>query len=73
MQHCCASLQISLGTLVKSWFFSYSGNLVGSLLMVVAVNASGALAGNTMPAALAVAKTSMPWGQALVKGLLANW
>ena len=49
------------------------GNLVGSLIMVALVWASGALAGNAMPAEVAFVKTSLPWGEAVLKGLLANW
>ena len=59
--------------LARSWVLSYVGNLVGSLLMVALVWASGALAGNRMPAEVAFVKTSSPWGEAVLKGLLANW
>lgn len=60
--HLMSLIQITLGQIAKSFFFSYTGNLVGSLLMVAAVSASGVLAGNAMPAYVAVAKTSLPFG-----------
>lgn len=49
--------------LVKNWFWSYAGNLVGSLLLVGLVAGSGLLAASGVPAAMAVAKTSIPFGQ----------
>jgi len=61
------------GGLAKNWFWSYIGNFIGSLLMVGLVVASGLLAGNQMPANMAVAKTSLPWAQAFFRGILCNW
>ncbi|GLC45795.1 hypothetical protein PLESTM_001780600 [Pleodorina starrii] len=55
------------------WVVVYAGNLVGSLAMVAAVYATGLMATNTVLPALAVAKTSLPLGQALVRSVLCNW
>lgn len=63
---------MSVKELMRNWFFSYAGNLVGSLLMVVAVAAAGSLVGNAMPVNMAVAKTSLDFGTALVRGILAK-
>jgi formate/nitrite transporter FocA (FNT family) len=48
---------------VKNWTWSYLGNLVGSLLMVVLVAATGLLAASPVPANMAVAKTAIPFTQ----------
>ncbi|GLC67464.1 hypothetical protein PLESTF_000560300 [Pleodorina starrii] len=59
--------------LAKNWIWSYTGNLIGSLLMVGLVAATGLLASSPVPANMAVAKTAIPFGQALFRGLLCNW
>ncbi|EFJ43734.1 hypothetical protein VOLCADRAFT_106673 [Volvox carteri f. nagariensis] len=59
--------------LAKNWIWSYVGNLIGSLLMVALVAASGLLAASPVPANMAVAKTAIPFGQAVVRGVLCNW
>lgn len=57
--------------LAKSWSCSYVGNLVGSLLIAYLFAVSGVMhAGVT---AVAQAKCSLPWMQAFVRGILANW
>ena len=61
------------GQLMKSWFVSYAGNLVGSLFMVAAVYATGLLATNPMPVAVATMKTSLPFIQVLSRSILCNW
>jgi len=63
----------SFGQLVKNWFWSYSGNFVGSLALVALVAYSGVLAGSTLPIKTAVYKSSLTWGQAFVRAILANW
>ncbi|GIM00402.1 hypothetical protein Vretimale_5171 [Volvox reticuliferus] len=55
------------------WAVVYAGNLVGSLGMVAAVFATGLMATNTVLPALAVAKTSLPLGQVVVRSILCNW
>lgn len=64
--------EMSVKELMRNWFFSYAGNLVGSLLMVAAVAAAGSLVGNAMPVNMAVAKTSLDFGTTLVRGILAK-
>ncbi|GIL76707.1 hypothetical protein Vretimale_8821, partial [Volvox reticuliferus] len=59
--------------LAKNWIWSYIGNLVGSLMMVALVVGSGLLASSPVAANMAAAKTSIPFGQALVRGVLCNW
>ncbi|GLI65384.1 hypothetical protein VaNZ11_008939 [Volvox africanus] len=60
--------------LAKNWIWSYVGNLIGSLLMVALVVATGLLASSPPVAAnMAAAKTAIPFGQALVRGVLCNW
>lgn len=48
---------------MKNWTWSYLGNLIGSLLMVGLVAASGLLSSSLISANMAVAKTSLPFGQ----------
>lgn len=58
----------------RSWAASYLGNLAGSVLFVAAVAASGLLVGTAAcaPQAVAVAKTSLPFFTAFVRGILCN-
>lgn len=63
----------SMGDLMKNWMMSYLGNFVGSVLMAAAVFATGMMVGNPMPVAMTTAKCSLTFGQALVRGILANW
>ena len=64
--------------LLKNWFFSFFGNLAGSLFIVWVVDETylfetGALAGVANAKAVAVAKTSANFGTTVVRGLLCNW
>lgn len=64
----------NMAGLIKNWFWSYSGNFIGSLLFVAAVVASGVLtAGASYPIKTAMAKASLPWGQAFIRAVMANW
>ena len=72
--------QVTPAGLAKVWVLSYLGNLAGSLLLVAGVTASSSLnppgvagGGASLPFDVAVAKTSLGWGQAVAKGVLANW
>ena len=58
--------------LAKSWLCSYLGNALGCAAFVAAIAASGVVAGAAAPQAAAVAKTSLPWGVAFVRGVLCN-
>lgn len=61
----------SWSNLAKSWGFSYAGNFVGALFVAYLFHVSGVMHAGAMAAA--TAKTSIPWVQAFVRGLLANW
>ncbi|MEW5308881.1 MAG: hypothetical protein WDW38_000805 [Sanguina aurantia] len=63
----------SFGSLVRNWSASYLGNLIGSILIAVVVAGTGLLATNAMPTAMAVAKTSLPFSQAFIRGVLCNY
>lgn len=59
--------------LLRNWSLSYLGNFIGSLAMVAMVVGTGLLADSPVAAKMAVYKTSLPFGQALLRGLLCNW
>jgi formate/nitrite transporter len=63
----------TLGGLLKSWITSYAGNFVGSVLLAAAVATAGTLVGGGASVAVAVAKTSLSFKTALVRGVLCNW
>ena len=58
----------SVQQLLKSWFFSYIGNILGCLLLVTAVQQTGLLAQAAAPGKMSVVKTSLTTAQV---GLLA--
>jgi len=63
-----------MGGLIKNWFWSYLGNFVGSLALVAAVVASGVLDSCTGYAIkTAMAKGTLPWAQAFIRAVMANW
>jgi formate transporter len=62
----------SLRQLAKSWAWSYAGNLLGTAAFVAAIAASGVVASASAPQAAAVAKTSMAFGTAFIRGMLCN-
>jgi formate/nitrite transporter len=59
--------------MMKNWVASYLGNFVGSLFLAYLVFKSGTL--GTAPGAvnMAIAKCSMPFDVAFVRGILCNW
>lgn len=59
--------------LAKSWISSYAGNFVGSILLAVLVFLGQTLAGGGASVPVAVAKTSLAFVPALVRGILCNW
>jgi formate transporter len=65
----------TMGDLVKNWIVSYAGNFIGSVLLAYLVFASGVMAGPSVATvkAVAVAKTSIPFTQAVIRGVLCNW
>ena len=66
--------KISLKAMLKNWGFVYLGNLIGSVLLAFLLAKSGLYAGAAAEraAAVAVSKVSMPWTDALVRGILCN-
>jgi formate/nitrite transporter len=68
-----AERQITLRDLLKNWLASYSGNLVGSILLAWLAFQSGTLGNAPAAVAIATGKCSLPWNVAFVRGILANW
>lgn len=64
--------KIKFQQLLKSWFFSYVGNFVGSVLLAYLVF-GGALPVGPQSMASAVVKTSMTFQAAFIRGILCNW
>ena len=69
-----ARREVSLSGLLKVWAYSWSGNLLGSLLLGFLVISSGALdhAGSFIEK-VAAAKMTMPPMQMFLRGILCNW
>jgi formate/nitrite transporter len=63
----------TLGGLLKSWITSYAGNFVGSVLLAALVATAGTLVGGGASIGVAVAKTSLSFKTAFVRGVLCNW
>jgi len=61
------------GQLAKSWGVSYLGNFIGSVFFALLVAAGGTLVGGGASVAAATMKTSLPFKQAFVRGILCNW
>ena len=72
----CASRRISLVSLLRAWCVVYLGNFTGALLTALIVYWSGetrSQAGVAQRALdIAAAKTSLPFGEAILLGVLAN-
>jgi formate transporter len=65
--------KITTKELGKSWVASYVGNFVGSLLLAYLAYKSGTLGDSPAAVNMAVAKCSLPWDVAFVRGILCNW
>jgi len=63
----------NMSQLSKSWMASYAGNFVGSLLLAGLVVLGGTLVGGGASIGVSVAKTSLTFTQAFVRGILCNW
>lgn len=63
----------NLRSLLKNWAFSYIGNFIGSLLIAILVAVGGTLATSGAPVATSLAKVSLSFPAAFVRGLLCNW
>ncbi len=66
--------KIKVGGMLKNWGIVYLGNLIGGVLIAVLVTTSGALRGAVGDAAIAtaVAKSTMNFGEAVLRGILCN-
>jgi nitrite transporter len=65
-----------LAQLGSVWFWSYVGNLVGSLALALLVAQAGVLGGDPQRGFLesvAASKMAMPFGALLARGILCNW
>lgn len=66
--------EISIGGLARVWFFSWAGNLIGSLLLAYLVVTSGALShAATFIEKVSLAKMTLPAFQLFWRGVLCNW
>jgi formate/nitrite transporter len=63
--------QVTLDQMLKNFFLSYFGNFAGGLIVISLLAAAGLTAPGA--AAVATAKTSLPFVQALIRGFLCNW
>lgn len=59
--------------LLKNWSLSYTGNLIGSLLLTKLVTAAGLNATPGAAAAITMAKVAKPFMQTFLKGIVCNW
>ncbi|QOR34691.1 formate/nitrite transporter family protein [Clostridium sp. 'deep sea'] len=74
----CQKKKISVGAMLKNWSLVYLSNFIGAVFVAFLIAKSGLWATNHGFAAnvalkVAKAKVSMPFMQALIRGLLANW
>lgn len=66
--------KIKLSDLARNWAVSWAGNFIGSLAVLAVVLATGLLpAGSAAPIKVALAKTSLSFGEAFSRAVLANW
>lgn len=59
--------------LIKNWTASYIGNFIGSVLLAYLCFKSGTLGNAPAAAAIAIAKCSLPFDVAFIRGILCNW
>jgi len=59
--------------LAKSWIASYAGNFVGSVALAALVFLGGTLVGGGASVGASIAKTSLSFKAAFVRGILCNW
>jgi len=59
--------------LIKNWSMSYLGNFVGSLILAYLAFKSGTLGAGPAAVNLAMAKCSLSFETAVIRGILCNW
>jgi len=66
--------KITLGEMLKNWFFVYLGNFIGAVLLAFIVFKSDLLQGNVlkMAASIGTAKLSLSFQAAFLRGILCN-
>ena len=66
--------EVSLNEVLKVWFFSWTGNLIGSILLAYLVVASGAIShATTFIEKVSATKMNLPSFQLFLRGILCNW
>ena len=70
--------QVRLKAMLKNWLFVYVGNFIGSILVALIVVYGGTLSmfGNEVAVtaiSTAVSKVTMPFGEAMLRGVLCNF
>lgn len=63
----------TIGQLCKNWFFSYIGNVIGSLAFFWLVCQTGVFNNTTVLPNVAAAKTSLDLGTLLARSMICNW
>lgn len=68
------SKKITAVQMLRNWFFVYIGNLIGSVLLAFLLANSGLLqdAASERAMAIAASKTSLPFIEAVIRGILCN-
>ncbi len=67
--------KITLNKMLKNWGFVYLGNFIGSILLAWVLSKSGLYGSEPMivkAQAIASGKLSLPFGQAIIRGILCN-
>ena len=59
--------------ILRNWIVSYLGNFVGALFVIKLVTLTGLAIAAPSAVATATNKTSLPFLQALTRGILGNW
>ena len=72
------SKKATVGGLLKNWVFVYIGNLIGSVLIAFFIAKSGQLSASSaelagMTIKIAEGKVALPFGSAVILGILCNW
>lgn len=73
--HTQNNIQATTKQLAKNWIVSYIGNLLGTAVLAGLCQYAGVFSAPTASgiAAIATAKASLPFGVAVVRGVICNW
>lgn len=66
--------EITLKDMLRNWLIVFCGNMIGSVFIAFLLASSGLYTGDVMnrAAAVATAKVSMPFAEAVIRGILCN-